>query len=360
MKRGKYNLCLLVISFFAISNIQAQVTIGSDEQPDPNALLDLKEQNDGTSQKGLLLPRVALTSTSSALPMSGHVQGLTVYNTATTADLTPGFYCNDGSKWVKVDAVEPWMVSGTTDIATSNTQNIYQLGNVGIGTKNPQNVFHVDGAKDNADTPTPVQLSNDFFITSNGNVGIGTNNPANKLEVNGSTQIEGKTYLKSVANAPADNVSQLVADDSTGEIYAVRANSNNKAFTYLTYQIQCSGANSGADWINGVDISIPKDLYTVVVVGSTFQTSNGNGVMRVYPTVFNGDFAVFSVYATAGDTTWRLYADFIGGAPADLRAGTWIIHCLVLNKSLINVKEDPITHTMTSTTGPAIPMPTEL
>ncbi|HNW69303.1 MAG TPA: hypothetical protein PKI01_02795 [Bacteroidales bacterium] len=50
--------------------------------------------------QGLLIPRVALTSTGSFLPLSAHVAGMVVYNTATVGDVTPGIYTNDGTKWV--------------------------------------------------------------------------------------------------------------------------------------------------------------------------------------------------------------------------------------------------------------------
>ncbi|MCL8536494.1 MULTISPECIES: hypothetical protein [Chryseobacterium] len=50
---------------------------------------------------------------------------------------------------------------------------------VGINTTNPQNIFHVDGAKDNPATgiPTAAQQANDFTVTSSGSVGIGTTMP---------------------------------------------------------------------------------------------------------------------------------------------------------------------------------------
>ena len=50
--------------------------------------------------KGLLISRVALTSTTSASPLSAHVAGMMVYNTATIADVLPGLYYNNGTKWV--------------------------------------------------------------------------------------------------------------------------------------------------------------------------------------------------------------------------------------------------------------------
>lgn len=59
---------------------------------------------------------------------------------------------------------------------------------VGINTTNPQGIFHVDGAKDNATNgiPTATQQANDFVVTSNGSVGIGTNSPNSSaiLDVN--------------------------------------------------------------------------------------------------------------------------------------------------------------------------------
>ncbi|WNI36450.1 phage tail protein [Chryseobacterium sp. SG20098] len=65
--------------------------------PDASAVLELNSTN-----KGLLIPRVALSSTSSASPLSSHVQGMIVYNTATAADVTPGQYFNNGTEWRKV------------------------------------------------------------------------------------------------------------------------------------------------------------------------------------------------------------------------------------------------------------------
>lgn len=50
--------------------------------------------------KGVLIPRVALTSTTSFAPLASHVAGMLIYNTAATGDVTPGFYYNDGTKWI--------------------------------------------------------------------------------------------------------------------------------------------------------------------------------------------------------------------------------------------------------------------
>ena len=63
--------------------------------PNASAGLDVDFSN-----KGLLIPRVALTGTANAAPLAAHVAGMIIYNTATVSDVTPGFYYDNGTKWV--------------------------------------------------------------------------------------------------------------------------------------------------------------------------------------------------------------------------------------------------------------------
>jgi len=63
----------------------------------PNALAGLDVD---FPDKGVLIPRVALTGTANFAPLSAHVAGMLVYNTATAGDVIPGFYYNDGTKWI--------------------------------------------------------------------------------------------------------------------------------------------------------------------------------------------------------------------------------------------------------------------
>ena len=78
--------------------VTAQVKIGDNVATlNANSLLELEATN-----KGVLFPRVALTGTTNFAPLAAHVAGMTVYNTATTSDVTPGMYTNSGSAWVKL------------------------------------------------------------------------------------------------------------------------------------------------------------------------------------------------------------------------------------------------------------------
>jgi len=90
-------LFLLAACTFSFAAV-AQVKIGGTVPPAINtdAILELE-----STTKGMILPRVALTGTANFAPLSAHVQGMTVYNTATASDVTPGIYVNDGTKWLR-------------------------------------------------------------------------------------------------------------------------------------------------------------------------------------------------------------------------------------------------------------------
>jgi|GEM_PF-1478402 len=170
-----------LLTLFTAQAVDAQTkikdgTITSPALPDVNAILELESGN-----KGLLLPRVQLDSTLLTTPLTAHIAGMAVYNTATVHDVTPGYYYNDGTRWVKIgnDAggPEPWFVRLSTNEATLNTENIYQQGNVAIGTQNGIGTFQVDAAKNNAatGTPTATQVLDDIIVTPGGRIGFGYN-----------------------------------------------------------------------------------------------------------------------------------------------------------------------------------------
>lgn len=100
-------LCIALILFSA-TNLSGQVTIGSKQPPLAGALLDLKE--DGTTTKGLGLPRVSLKDPyslddvgggSSAADKEAHT-GLLIYNPDANNELCPGLYVWDSERWQMV------------------------------------------------------------------------------------------------------------------------------------------------------------------------------------------------------------------------------------------------------------------
>jgi hypothetical protein len=93
--RKFYNL--LILLFISLSGFSQNVAINTTgTAPNSSAGLDVDFPN-----KGILIPRVALVSTSSFAPLSAHVAGMIVYNTATAGNVVPGFYYDDGTKWTQ-------------------------------------------------------------------------------------------------------------------------------------------------------------------------------------------------------------------------------------------------------------------
>lgn len=131
MKTRLSALLLLFLMISSMGAISAQVTIGSGNPPNENALLDLKEETNGSSSKGLLMPRVALKAENLADPMAAHVTGMVVYNSGTSEAtvepenrVSPGFYYNTGSRWERLQMESAnwfYMPSIAIDVATSGT-----------------------------------------------------------------------------------------------------------------------------------------------------------------------------------------------------------------------------------------------
>lgn len=97
MKKTVFTLLLIFFVFSA----KAQVTIGANEAPDKQAVLDLRS---GTSaNKGLLLPRVQLGGADSTSPFTDSFEnplskGMTVYHTGGNK-LKEGIYIWSGDIW---------------------------------------------------------------------------------------------------------------------------------------------------------------------------------------------------------------------------------------------------------------------
>jgi hypothetical protein len=91
----------LVFATHAYAQVRAQKIGDNPTVINADAALEVE-----ATDKGFLPPRVALTSTTNPSPLSAHVAGMLVYNTATTTtgtnDVKPGLYENDGSQWAKV------------------------------------------------------------------------------------------------------------------------------------------------------------------------------------------------------------------------------------------------------------------
>jgi len=94
MKRVSIIIVLLIM--LSLGTVYSQgVGINEDgSTPDNSAMLDVQ-----STDKGMLIPRVALTGTSDVTTIASPAVSLMVYNTATVSDVTPGFYYWNGTAW---------------------------------------------------------------------------------------------------------------------------------------------------------------------------------------------------------------------------------------------------------------------
>ncbi len=228
---------LFIILF--IYKVNAQVGI-NNTSPDASSILDVT-----ATDKGVLLPRVSLASTSDVTTIASPETSLLIYNTNAAITGTGaegvGYYYYNGSNWVKLiaglNSGNNWYLSGnagtnssnnfvgTTDaqsfvIRTNNIERMRMLstGNIGIGIATAPARLTVSGAFTsptfpNTTTNAIMRIGNNSEgldigkggISSNyaawlqsgfngnsdplslqpvgGFVGIGTTNPSNKLHI---------------------------------------------------------------------------------------------------------------------------------------------------------------------------------
>jgi hypothetical protein len=98
--RNQYiSIIMILVMLGYNTEASSQIKIGeSNKTMNSDAMLEIESSN-----KGFLLPRVALVSTSSSLPLKTFTSGMIVYNTSTTNDLSTGLYYSDGTKWIKAN-----------------------------------------------------------------------------------------------------------------------------------------------------------------------------------------------------------------------------------------------------------------
>ncbi len=196
-------ICLLIAPAFS-QNVGINT---SGATPNASAMLDIDVSN-----KGVLIPRIALTGTSDATTIASPATSLLIYNTSGTGGVTPGFYYNSGTAvspvWTKLStgATGPAGATGATGStgatgatgpagptgATGATGSTGAAGTAGAagatgpaGPTGPAGFLSAGTAAGNTtywNGSTWVLNSANIF-NNGGNVGIGTSTPAYKLTV---------------------------------------------------------------------------------------------------------------------------------------------------------------------------------
>ncbi len=145
--------------------------------PAASAMLDIDVSSlPANAKQGLLVPRIALTSTAVAAPVVAPAQSLLVFNTNTAGAgataVSPGYYYWNGAQWERfAQNGDAWRILGNT------------------GTVAATNFI---GTTDNVDFVTRTNnLERTRVIGATGRVGIGTAAPIAMLEVSSGALADG-------------------------------------------------------------------------------------------------------------------------------------------------------------------------
>ncbi len=196
--------------------------------PNASAILDVS-----ATDKGFLIPRVALTQTTSNAPIGATIiTSLLVYNTATVNDVTPGFYYWDGLIWIRfqsnLDIDHDWYEIGTTTAPNAITDSMFHTGDVAIG-KNTIGNASLDIA--NTTNASSIELTN--TATQANNYGV-LSNLNNAFNVNA---FGVRTNFTSSGNGILTGVftnMDILTTLGTATHYGVR-NILNGSWSYLRY-----------------------------------------------------------------------------------------------------------------------------
>ncbi len=297
----------LITILFSSSILMGQIKIGDNiNSINENSLFELESTN-----RGLLLPRVSLVSSSQASPLKAHVEGMVVFNIAQTNDVSPGIYWNDGSKWNKSSANEgsagadgksayqSWLDAGNTgtegDFLSAIQGETGPMGPAGPpGADGPDGKSAYQSWLDAGNTGSETDFINSLESGSDGdawgvtgedmssniyragNVGIGTIAAPDfyKLEVNGKTKIESALIGDLVAanyasfgNASVPNLSSdyALSQGSNGRTLLNAANNQSIDFRIGNFTKAILDINGNF----GINVNQGNTSHTLDVNGET-------------------------------------------------------------------------------------------
>lgn len=166
--------------------------------PDASSMLDVSSDT-----KGLLIPRISLTLTTTASPVTSPANSLLVYNTNTAGDVTPGYYYwySAQAKWVRVG--KTYTASNGLNIASDDIKlggTLIQNTTITQGNFNMN--FNISGT---GNFDVQHDGTSKLYVKDGGYIGINTNNPAYQFTIGGTGTIFG-----------VDNTATFCAKNSAG------------------------------------------------------------------------------------------------------------------------------------------------
>lgn len=182
MKLNVLKLSILSIFAFLTINANAQVKVGNNPTTiTPSAIFDVESTN-----KGVIFPRIALTSATDQTTIAAPVAGLLVYNTGTASLAYKGYVFWNGTEWLKLD--------GSKISNTSSSTIAEVIGNAFIGP-----LVAVAGGAEFVATTADGKFSVRFFASGSmdlqfTNIHIRSNDVSRTIQYNGHTSYAGGAF----------------------------------------------------------------------------------------------------------------------------------------------------------------------
>jgi hypothetical protein len=227
-----------IILLLLVNITFSQVGIGTSN-PNNSAALEIVSTN-----SGLLIPRIALTSTTDVATIASPATSLLVYNTTTLLDVTPGFYYFDGIWKPMGSAKSGWNLTGNAIplienefLGTTNSRSlIFKVNNEQFAKFHPNGGISLgkqaSSAGQNATAigfEAKATQSNSIILGSSANsenkIGIGTNIPTERLHIDGSVRIVDGTQA----------AGRVLTSDANGRATWTNPQSSLKSFASIYF-----------------------------------------------------------------------------------------------------------------------------
>lgn len=348
--------------------------------PNNNAILELE-----STQRGFLLPRLPLLATDNPAPLTAHIAGMTVYNTATAgtapSNVSPGWYYNDGSRWVRLAATnngqaltygagaptgscsgtalytdtsftsptvgQQWTCSaGTWAAYTAPSQTewsywgsnndaggdkvamIERKGHIAINNGNPRVYFKTNNAATWSNRVIDVSNGRFRFYKEGGpegtqeflNILPNGNVGINSVAPGATLQVDGSLKFPSAGTPVAGKV--LTTDNAGNATWQASTSfGNTKISATGTYTCPYNGAAGGAGIATGLSITIPSAGWYYFETGLTLNTDCNDYWM--YINTGSGTADIWRVYCGASVAVYIVPRD--QGRMLFLNPGTYPI-----------------------------------
>jgi len=301
---------LLSIGFLLSLNAFSQnVGINSTgAAPVTSAALDVDMAN-----KGILIPRVALTTTTAFAPVTGTATAsLLVYNNATAGtyptNVTPGYYYWSGTAWVRlINSGTDWELLGNQG-TTMGTNFLGTIDNVGLDLRTNNTL------RQRILSSGEVVVNNTTAFSGDMLSGYAT---GTQSALNGYLGGTGAGYAGYISNSSTGaSTSLYVANTSTNAGSAMLMASSNSNAAFNVYAVNSSTTNTRPAY-SGILGTTTGNGIAVYVGGVSFVTyTGGAGGTFSHPTT--------GLYGIARNTTLSTGGIFAGNGatPTTLANGT--------------------------------------